>query len=188
MDISRKLITACLKNDRRAQERLYRLSFDRLMSISCRYKSNRDDAMAMVNQGFYKILRNLGSFHPDNSYKSWISRIMVNLLIDDYRKNKKTNNIKQELEETPVDDLPSSFNIMEYQIEIEELNDMLLALSPIRNQVFNLYAIDGYSHDEIAKMLEIPPGTSKWHLSKARAELKKQILERQVTKKGLNIG
>lgn len=188
MDIPAGIIEGCKNGDRKAQEWLYRISYDHLMSISCRYMRNRDDAQAMVNLGYYKILVKLEQFDTNRSFASWTSRIMTNVLIDDYRKKKRKEKIESEWSEIQEHETPSEINSFEKNIEAEELNQMLLALPEIRNRVFNLYAIDGYSHEEISKLLKIPKGTSKWHLSKAREQLKEMISKKQKQHKKQSIG
>lgn len=144
--------------------------------------------MDMVNQGYYKILKNLKSYNPSKPFNLWINRIITNVLIDDYRKNRQyqvtdTNTMDMDEKEVPVE-----WNLFEKHMEAEELNEILLALPEIRNKVFNLYAIDGYGHQEISRMLGIPEGTSKWHLAKARETLKEIIIQRQKQRNQLNIG
>ena len=177
MKVSSDLIARCKKGDRRAQNRLYELCYGVLMSICLRYERNHEDARYLLNIGFMKIATNLDKYPKETPFEHWARRIMINTNIDEYRRNKKRKeNISyQDFEEGTkawndyhLEDVYDKFNA-------EELENMIRSLKGETQKVFNLYAIDGYSHKEIADMLVIPVGTSKWHLSKARSELKAKI-------------
>ena len=101
---------------------------------------------------------------------------MINTVIDDHRRNKTHKEVSQatDFSEVPIHS-EVDWNEAERQLEAEDLFKMLDVLSDLRRRVFNLYAIDGYSHKEIAEMLSISEGNSKWHLSMARAILKEQV-------------
>ena len=89
MDIQPKLIALCIKQDRKAEYELYKLTYSYLMSICMRYSKDKDTASESLNMGFLKILKNLATYKPEIPFKSWIRRVMVNTLIDEYRKNKR---------------------------------------------------------------------------------------------------
>jgi RNA polymerase sigma-70 factor (ECF subfamily) len=159
------------------------------MSIAFRYESNRDDASALVNQCFLKILKSLGSFSNSNieaSYFSWIKKIMMNTIIDDFRKNRKLKENTQLLNGTDYIDqfADEEYNEIDKIIEEEALQNMILQLSEMQKNVFNLFAIDGFAHKEIASALSITIDNSKWHLSQARKRLQillKEQIEKQKT-------
>lgn len=184
MKIDKALITKCINDDRRSQSKLYELSFSHMMSIASRYYTNREDALSCVNACFLKILLGLKSFDHQNgvkSYFSWLKKIMMNLLIDDFRKNKIDKKALNYFDDSDYFDqlLPEDYNTIEHMIHAESLQNMLAKLSEIQRSIFNLFAIDGYSHKEIATALEISSDNSKYHLSQARkylqAMLKKEI-------------
>ncbi|MEM7162085.1 MAG: sigma-70 family RNA polymerase sigma factor [Bacteroidota bacterium] len=179
--IDYKLLKACAKNDRKSQFLLYKESYSLLMSIAFRYKSNKEDAEDLVNQGFHKILKNVGSFvskeHPIGKFMPWMSRVMINSTIDAYRKNVKRSNLMSNTQEIQEHMHAANYNEIEEQIEAHHLQNMLENLSEIQRKIFNLFAIDGYGHDEIAQMLGVPVGTSKWHLSSARKSLQSMLNE-----------
>jgi RNA polymerase sigma-70 factor (ECF subfamily) len=182
MQITSQLLHKCAQNDRKSQSELYRLSFSLLLSIAFRYYKNKDDAMAMLNQCFYKVLTGLGSFLKKNevsAYKPWMSRIMINTIIDEYRKEKKRNLIISPLENTSAEIMlnETDYNTIEDYIQAEDLQRMLNTLPDLQQKVFNLFVIDGYRHKEIAEMLTISVGNSKWNLSIARKELKRLVKE-----------
>jgi len=152
------------------------------MSIAFRYYKNEDDAMASINLCFFKVLTGLDSFLKKNkasAYKPWMSRIMINTIIDEYRKEKKKKEVIQPLEvekaELMMND--SDYNTIEDYIQVEDLQRMLNTLPELQQKVFNLFVIDGYKHKEIAEMISISEGNSKWNLSIARKELKRLVKE-----------
>lgn len=179
MQIDEQLLQKCIAHDRKAQSELYRLSFGLLLSIAYRYYSNKNDAMAALNQCFFKVLTGLENFKQKNSvqkYKPWISRIMINTIIDEYRASKKHHTMhREEMNESQMDLNQADYNQIEETIEAEELQVMLNALPILQRNVFNLFVIDGYSHREIAESLSITVGNSKWNLSTARSKLKTMI-------------
>ncbi|MEZ4849456.1 MAG: sigma-70 family RNA polymerase sigma factor [Bacteroidia bacterium] len=89
MDIDQRLIRACIKEDRLAQSQLYRRCFNVLMGVCIRYMKNEEDAVEVLNMGFLKILKNLEKKKTNVPFEAWIRRIMINTIIDEYRKNKK---------------------------------------------------------------------------------------------------
>ncbi len=143
------------------------------MGIAVRYKKNPEEARAMVNAGFLKIFSNLVSYAPPTPFEAWIRRIMINTLIDDFRKNQKEKSIVQQTDFSEANgmDYGFSFNDAEQLLHIQALEAMILALPPMTRNVFNLYAIDGFKHREIADLLLISINTSKWHLAHARKKL-----------------
>ena len=178
MELDNSFIKKLIQQDRRAQLELYKKSFGILMSVAYRYKNNEEDAKALSITSFLKVLTNIESYKPNIPFNAWIRRIAINTAIDDFRKNSKHNLIEYS------DEISSNQNytLNEYDLEIkaEELNNMILNLPKATKLVFNLFAIDGYSHKEIAQQLNISANTSKWHVKEARKKLKEQILKKQV--------
>jgi len=170
MDISKELIDDVIAGDRKSQLELYRLCFNVLMSSANRYYNNEDDASAVVNAAFMKIITKLDTYNDKAPFNAWIKRIITNEIIDEFRKNKK----RKELIVSARDDYPeeTSHADIDYNIEAEYLNNMLQELPKGTRVVFNLFAIDGYSHKEIAEELGIKVETSKWHVKEARKKLK----------------
>lgn len=143
------------------------------MRICLRYAKNKDEAVELVNDGFMKVFTNMQRYDADRSFNAWISTIMINTSIDHYR-----NRIKQmEMEELNAKhELEDRENILSH-LHYEDLIKLVQKLSYAYRTVFNLFAIDGYSHEEIAEMLSISVGTSKSNLFKARENLKKMLAE-----------
>ena len=177
MNIPAQLISDCKKGDRRAQFQLYKSCFNTLMGVCIRYKKDESDASAVLNSGFLKILNNLDKYRAEVPFQAWIRRIMINTIIDEFRKNRK---VRELIEHTDFEDFHNhqdlvEFNTADLNFEAEQLERMVKRLPPVSQKVFNLYAIDGYSHKEIGEMLDISDGTSKWHLSFSRKKLKEFI-------------
>lgn len=177
MQIEKELLILCQKKDRRAQFQLYRNCFSVLMSVCLRYKPNRSEAEEVLNTGFLKVLTNLNKYNESVPFDAWIRRIMINTLIDDYRTTQRHREVIQytDFNETPYISQEFDLNEAQKQFDSEDLEKLLRELPPLTQKVFNLYAIDGYSHKEIATMLFMAEGTSKWHVSNARKILQEKI-------------
>ncbi len=173
MEISAKLLKDCKGGDRKAQFQLYKSCYAMLMSVCLRYQQDEDSAAAMVNEGFLKILTNLDKYRPEVSFAAWSKRIMINTLIDDFRKNRKVKELieTKDFHSEEVEISGFDWNTADQQFDAEQLEYLIQQLPPMSRKVFNLYAIDGYTHKEIAKALGISEGTSKWHLSSSRQKL-----------------
>lgn len=174
MKVRNGLINKCKRGDRRAQNRLYEQCYDVLISICHRYENNEEDARHLLNIGFLKIITNLDKMPVDAHFEPWIKRIMINTNIDEYRKNKRRldnlNYEEDQLETVGTENF--EINNSSQKHSAEELEKMIQSLPDNMQKVFNLFAIDGYSHKEIGEMLNIPIGTSKALVSKARTRLK----------------
>ncbi|POY36932.1 sigma-70 family RNA polymerase sigma factor [Solitalea longa] len=169
------LIEGCMRNDRQSQKMLYQAFYGFAMGICLRYATNRYEAAEVVNEGFFKLFTNIGRYDSSRSFKSWLSSIMHNASIDFYRANIKRN-LTDDLESAPEIEVNAT---IEQKLAYDDLLAIVQKLPPAYRAVFNLYAIDGYSHEEIAQMLHISSGTSKSNLFKARAKLQKMIIDKQ---------
>ncbi len=175
MIIQPQLIALCIKQDRKAEYELYKLTYSYLMSICMRYSRDKDTASESLNMGFLKILKNLTAYKSEVPFKAWIRRVMVNTLIDEYRKNKrereKVTYVEQYYDSSDFSDVNEALSRINYNQLLSQVN----LLPEATKKVFNLFAIDGYSHKEISEMLTISEGTSKWHMNAARQKLKEYI-------------
>ncbi len=177
--LDKKFIKAIKKHDRKAQNTLYQRCFGILMNVALRYKTNEDDAAYLVNEGFLNVLTNIEKIDTEINIIPWLRRIMINVAIDEFRKNKK---YRGTLSMTNHDFEEVHGLAQEADIEFESaeyFQALLNQLPRATNNVFNLYAIDGYSHKEISSMLEISVETSKWHVKQARKKLKKLYNENE---------
>jgi len=168
-----QLIRGCLKQDRKCQKMLYKAFYGFSMGICLRYAGDRDEAAEVMNQGFFKVFTRIESYDAAKPFKAWLGRIMVNTSIDYYRANLKM---------AYADDLDKAEHISDGEfadrnLRYEDLLAMVQKLPQAYRTVFNLFAIEGYTHEEIAEMLNINTGTSKSNLHKARQKLKQMIQE-----------
>lgn len=175
MDIQRQLITDCINGERKAEYALYKATFSYLMSICVRYTRNTDKAKEVLNMGFFKILTNLNKYNPEVPFKPWIRKVMINTLINEYKKEKIHYDNILYVEEYYETDKFSEINMAIGRIDADRIYGFITKLPPASQQVFNLYFIDGFKHKEIAEMLSISEGTSKWHLNSAREKLKEML-------------
>lgn len=184
MVVEKSLLLDCQNNVRRAQFELYHKCYGILMSICLRYHKNSEDAEEVLNVGFLKIVTKLDMYNESVPFEAWIRRIMINTVIDEFRKNKKS---KAAIEYTDFDGVHEarsvSYNDADLMFEAEELQNMIQTLPPVSQKVFNLHIIDGYSHKEIAEKMDISVGTSKWHVSNARKILRGLIEKAKTSKK-----
>lgn len=168
------MLQACIEGDRKAQSALYRLCYPILMRIGLRYATEEGTAPEYVNIAFLKILQNLQKYVESVPFEAWIRRIMINTVIDEFRKNKKYKELfqREEGEVFAADETPIDINEADKTIGAEDIQRLLKLLPDATAKVFNLFVFDDYTHKEIAEMLGISEGTSKWHVSSARAALK----------------
>lgn len=166
-----KLIKACLRGQPAAQETLYRGFYGYAMGIGLRYAQTREEAEEIVNDGFLKVFLRLETHDQLHSFKSWIRRIFINAAIDHHRKHEKHYQVKN-IEFLYDQQTPSTS--LE-QLSEQELIRLIQLLPPAYRLVFNLYAIEGFKHREIAEKLEITIGTSKSNLAKARKHLQRMV-------------
>lgn len=174
------LLARCARRETKAQYELYRELYPLMMSICTRYERNRQDATARMNQGYLKVLQNLDKRRPEVPFEAWVRRIMINTVIDAFRRERERKS--NEILGDPPNELPGA-DINEYlqHMEAEAFARMLHQVPPMSRNVFNLFAVDGFAHAEIAEMLGISVGTSKWHVSSAR-----NILQQAIAKLAVN--
>ena len=165
-----ELIAGCLENNRFFQERLYRRYFGTMISMVLRHTNDRNEAITIVNNGFLKVFKKIDKFEFKGSFEGWIRRIVYRSLSDYFRSNSNMLHFL-ELEDR---DKPLKTNALD-QLYLEDLMKLIDDLPPATAQIFRLYAIEGFTHVEISKKIGISEGTSKWHLSNARKELRKSI-------------
>lgn len=166
-----ELISGCMNGNRRTQEVVYNLFSSKMMGVCLRYASSREEAEDLLQTGFIKVFEKISSFKSEGSFEGWIRRIMVNNCLENYRKSLRMLPVVDI--ETTREQADSSFELK--NLEVKDLLKLIQALSPGYRLVFNMYAIEGYSHKEIAEELNISEGTSKSQLARARQVLQQQI-------------
>ncbi len=179
MVIDVEILKKCLKGKRAAQNELYKTCYSFLMRICTRYENNEEDARALLNAGYLKILDNLKNYNFDLPFENWAAKIMVHLAIDEYRKKKTFNKYFVESEKNIAEFSNNMFewNEADKVFEIEEVENIVNQLPESSKNVFNLYVFDGFKHKEIAEMLSISENTSKWHLNNARKFIQTKLTE-----------
>lgn len=173
------LLDGCRRNDRHSQKELYDLLKGFAMKICYRYTHLQEESEEIMNEGFVKLFRNIHQFDETRqedtllSLKGWFKRILINTCIDHYRKTQSSvegHKLTQESESIP-DQGETGIDVLSYK----EIIEAIRLLSPGYRAVFNLFVIEGLSHEEIAKKLGISVGASKSNLSKARDNLRKLL-------------
>lgn len=168
-----QLIKECKKGKSAAQKEVYDKYSSLMLSVCFRYVKDRMEAEHVMVGGMVKVFKNVHQFKEEGSFEGWIRRIMVNESLMYLRKNK---NMALNMDIDSVKEEPNYEAIAE-SVGTDELMAMIMELPVGYRTVFNLYAIEGYKHDEIAEMLGISSGTSKSQLNRARKQLQKQLLD-----------
>jgi RNA polymerase sigma-70 factor (ECF subfamily) len=166
-----QIIKDCNKGKSKAQEKLYNLFAPKLLGVCLRYSNNMDDAEDTLQDGFIKIFQNISSYQSKGSFEGWMRRIMVNTALEKYRKMK---NLRIADEAEQIEDLEEDYDVPS-DIPLDILLQMIQELPDRYQMVFNLYVLDGYTHNEIAEVMNISSGTSKSNLARGRAILKDKV-------------
>lgn len=169
-----ELIAGCRKGHRQMQEALYKRYASKMLGVCMRYATDKMEAEDMLQNGFIKVFRKVDDFRGEGSFEGWLRRIMVHSSIEYYRKHHKMMqlvDIEIPGADQSVDPLAAS------NLGVQDLLRIIQELPPGYRMVFNMYAIEGYSHKEIGEIMSISEGASKSQLSRARAILKEQILK-----------
>lgn len=174
------IIHRCLKKDKKAQFELFKVSSSYVMSISLRYASGQDEANEILSDSFLKVFNSLDKFDPSQSFAAWLRKIVVRTAIDKYRQQQKHKQLFVNID--TIEEEPEVDSIME-KFDAQDILDKIQTLSPAYRMVFSLYAVEGYSHKEIAEQLGITESTSKTNYHKAKIHLKKALLDSTDLKK-----
>lgn len=163
-----ELIQKCKQGHLPHQEKLYKHFYGYAMGVGLRYLDDRDDALEVVNDAFIKVFKSIGSFKNEQNFKPWLRKIVVNTALDRRRKDLKLQN---------QIDLDQAISVSAPPKAVDDLNaqdilKLLNALPYMQKSVFNMYEIDGYSHEEIGEMLDISASSSRVNLSRAKEKLR----------------
>lgn len=167
------LVARCQKRESAAQLELYKTFSSKMFGVCMRYAKDYHAAEDLLQEGFVKVFKNIDKFRGEGSFEGWVRRIFINTSIEHYRKQVRMYPIQA--------NEPSEFDhyeerTMDHLLE-EDVLKLVQELSPGYRTVFNLYVIEGYSHKEIADMLNISEGTSKSQLARARYILQEKVQE-----------
>jgi RNA polymerase sigma factor (sigma-70 family) len=169
-----QLIERCRKNDRTAQKILYDKYAGLMLAICRRYVFEKSEAEDILMEGFLKIFTKIGEFEGRGSFEGWMKRVFVNTAITNYHKNLKHNKNHFDIDEVHItkSEKPS---YGESEFTQEELFNIIHSLPEGYKLVFNMYALEGYKHKEIAELLEIDVNTSKSQYSRAKKLIRKKL-------------
>lgn len=168
LDKEQEYLEACMRDERWAQELLYKDYYSSMMALCLRYASSKEDALDILHEGFIKVFRHIRKYQMGTSLSAWIKRIMVNTAIDFYRKQVRRR----------TEDLDTAYNLSENSpgvindLAVKDILICMQQLTPTYRSIFNLYVLEGYSHKEIADQLNISESTSRSNLVKARTKLR----------------
>ena len=173
--VLKHLIQQCKKQDRKAQEQLYRLFAAKLFGVCLKYSENKQQAEDNLQDGFVTIFEKISQYNHAGSFEGWMKRIMINTALQKHRKQKVYNlSFEEQIEE--------GLEVETEELSVDYLLECVQSLPDRYRQVFNLYVLDDFSHREIAELLNISEGTSKSNLARARKVLKDKIEKEQNTK------
>ena len=165
------IIRGCLQNSAAMQKMLYDKYAAKMYGIALRYAHDPEDAKDILQDGFVKVFQNLSKFKGTGAFEGWMRRIFVNTAIEHYRKKNNTYEIQESHEEQINDREVTALD----KLAAVEILNMVKSLPNGYRTVFNLFAIEGYSHKEIADLLNISEGTSKSQYARAKALLQEKI-------------
>lgn len=165
-----EMVAGCVANDRRAQEELYKRFFPEMMRMCMRHTKDENKAIEIVNIGFLRVFKKLHTFAFKGSLEGWVRRLVYHSIADYFRDNARYTHflVFEEKDEQVPEQSHARFYEQDILTEVGKLPRM-------SQEVFRLYAIEGYNHAEISAALGISEGTSKWHLSTARQKLREQL-------------
>lgn len=166
------IIEGCKNDDRKAQEQLYRSYYRAMMMLCLRYTQNESDAMEALNSGFYKVYKNISRYDSRKaSFYTWIRTIIIHSCLDMVKSNQSVSGTGEIEQAANIHVPPAAIAAL----SAAEILQLARALPPSTQAVFNLYVMEGFTHPEIARMMNISEGTSKWHLAEARKKLQNMI-------------
>lgn len=172
-------VKGCARNDRESQKKIYTAFYGYAMAVCERYTNNQADAVEILNDGFLKIFKEIHRYTPAysdlvGSFKGWIRKIMIYTAIDHFRRNQK-HRFTTDIDNGTIQIASRGADAVD-RISYDEIIRSIQEVTPGYRTVFNLFVIEGFSHEEIAGKLGISVGTSKSNLSKARKQLQKILL------------
>lgn len=172
MTVDLKIVQGCIAGKRRAQSQLYKQLAPGMLGICMRYSRNKAEAEDILQEAFIKVFSNIKSLQKPQAIAGWVRSIMVNTAITHYKKN---NIYHEEIIDDNIPDLDNEEDENIGRIDPRILMDIIQSLPEGYNMVINLYVFEGYTHKEIAEILDISENTSKSQLSKARKYIRKKL-------------
>jgi len=165
------ILKGCVKGNRKAQEKLFNLFSDEMFGVCLYYSKDYTEAEDTLHEGFIKVFNKIGQYQHKGSLAGWIKRVIINTALEKFRKQNQLYALSDDYDHS--DDIEE--DKVTSDISAQDLIKLIRELSPKYRMVFNLYAIEGYSHKEIGEMLGISEGTSKSNLARARYILQEKV-------------
>lgn len=172
------IIAGCIGNNPASQRQLYHYCFEQMMRVCLRYHQNTDDAAASYNEAMYKVFTKIHQYKQEGEFMGWLRRIVVNTCLNAIKQQARFTTVAVEVEQAEEQQLyvtPEAYSHLGSQDILRYIQELPRSSA----LVFNLYVMEGYTHEQIAVQLSISTGTSKWHLNNARELLKKKIKSMQ---------
>jgi len=170
-DIPGKILEGCINGKEKSQYKLYEILSPKMYALCMQYANDEDDAKDIMQEGFIKVFQKISQFSGKGSFEGWVRRIMINTALEKYRSKVYMQNVDEITHHS--EDLMVE-GVLE-EISAGDLMKLIRSLTPKYRMVFNMYAIEGYSHKEIAELAGISEGTSKSNLSRARTILQQKL-------------
>src|SRR3982751_6306100 len=171
------ILKGCLRNDAVAQKELYNKFSPKMLAVCYRFGHNREDAEDMLQEGFIKVFSQIHTFRNQGAFEGWVRRIIVHTCINNLKKNKKFNESVDIIHATNLhvreETVPSI-------VQAKQVVECIRLLPIGYRTVLNLYAIEGYSHKEIAEMLDIEESTSRSQYTRAKAMLEDILVKKKI--------
>ncbi|KIC92357.1 RNA polymerase sigma factor [Flavihumibacter sp. ZG627] len=174
------LLNGCLNNDPMAQKELYQKYSSRMLSVCYRFAHNREDAEDMMQEGFIKVFSQIHSFRGHGVFEGWVRRIMVHTCINHLKRNKKFNESVDIIHANGVQVREESVHSI---VQAKQVIECIRMLPIGYRTVLNLYALEGYSHKEIATVLDIEESTSRSQYTRARQMLEEILVRKKILQK-----
>jgi len=171
------ILEGCLRNDSVAQRELYNTYSPKMLAVCFRYVHSREDAEDMLQEAFIKVFTQLRNFENRGSFEGWIRRIVVHTCINTLKKNKKFNESVDLIHAATVSIREETVPAV---VQVKQIVDCIRSLPIGYRTVLNLYAIEGYSHREIAQLLDIEESTSRSQFTRAKGMLEELLIKKNI--------
>lgn len=171
------ILQGCLRNDPVAQRELYNTYSPKMLAVCYRYAHHREDAEDMLQEGFIKVFLQLKTFENRGSFEGWIRRIIVHTCINILKKNKKFNESVELIHASSVSVREESVPAL---VQVKQIVECIRSLPIGYRTVLNLFAIEGYSHREIAQLLDIEESTSRSQFTRAKGMLEEVLIKKNI--------
>ncbi|WP_316768460.1 sigma-70 family RNA polymerase sigma factor [Pedobacter frigiditerrae] len=174
-----ELINRCKNGDIHYQELLYKRFYGYALGVCLRYLFNKEDALEAVNDSFIKVFKAINTIQEDKNFKPWFRKVLVNTALDYKRKNMRFSQAIEMVDTEPQTTYSSALE----NLSAKDILNLMKNLNETQSLVFNLYEIDGYSHKEIGKMLNMPESSSRTYLTRAKQTLQNLLITHSIYKR-----